>query len=103
MEETGILENPNLTSACYLALNQAHRGPYEKPRLPGRAQSLIDMVHLARALTTHRAAGRAEGRGIGGVGVKDLWRMHQLVHPLHCRFDVRRYSTSQISLMRSGY
>ena len=23
MEETGILENPNLTSACYLALNQA--------------------------------------------------------------------------------
>ena len=24
MEETGILENPNLTSACYLALNQAN-------------------------------------------------------------------------------
>ena len=32
MEETGILENPNLTSACYLALNQAQASVFRPAR-----------------------------------------------------------------------
>ena len=46
MEETGILENPNLTSACYLALNQAVSSqtsaqPRRSPRM-GRRHPLTD-------------------------------------------------------------